>query len=502
MSGVWVYQMGQKNEDVQGGPPQNYFWLSSRTVRLHSARADKLCYFLPMRLALKHQIILAPAVVLCLMALLLCFLQYTYWDMSAKRQHAKDLKAAFIALAEADMAAQRMHGLVRFLAQAQVPDSRALGLIANLHQHLTASVDRLQETGMVKSSALKQLRQEVADLDPDQGIVLERFDTTLGELRPEISDQLNVLNQERDDLSELHGEDFDALVAETTFVTILVLGIAILLGVLLSLTFARNILRRIHVLSASAARITNGDFSPPQAPDEIRDELDDLTVSINRMTDQLIRVVAAEKLLEGAEEERRRIAMDIHDQTLADLSAVGRGLEQLREIPACHEAAAAIEADLRRATANLRAVMDNLHPQTLDILGLPAAIESLLEKACKSPTAPVYHFLADDGAADVKLPRLTTVTIYRIVVEAVNNVLRHARASQMEVSMTLRGRTLVIAVEDNGIGFSDEPAMPNMTGGRGLYNIRERARAIGAQVSWRHSRFSSGARFEMVLPLR
>jgi len=455
-----------------------------------------------MRLALKHQIILAPAVVLCLMTLLLCFLQYTYWDISAKRQHAKDLKTAFIALAEADMASQRMDGLVRFLAQAQVPDPRALELIANLHQHLSMSVDRLQETGQVKVEDLGKLRQNVSDMNPEQGIVLERFYAALSLLRPQIAEQLNMLNQQRDDMSVLHGEDFDALLAETTFVTIIVLGIAILAGVLLSLAFARSILRRIHVLSASAARITHGDFSPPQAPDVVRDELDGLTVSINRMTDQLIRVVAAEKLLEGAEEERRRIAMDIHDQTLADLSDVGRGLEQLREIPSCGEVAAEIETDLQRATANLRAVMDNLHPQTLDILGLPAAVESLLEKACNTPGSPSYHFMADDGAADLKLARLTQVTVYRIIVEAVNNVLRHARASQVEVSLALRNQSLVVAVEDNGSGFNHSPMMPTTSGGRGLHNIRERARAIGAQVSWRHSRFSSGTRFELLLPLK
>ncbi len=455
-----------------------------------------------MRLALKHQILLAPAVVLCLMTLLLCFLQYTYWDMSAKRQHAKDLKAAFISLAEADMAAQRMDGLVRFLAQAQMPDPRALELIANLHQHLSMSVDRLQDSGQVSAEDLGKLRQNVLAMNPDQGIVLDRFYAALSLLRPQIAAQLNTLNQQRDDMSALHGEDFDALVAETTFVTIIVLGIAILAGIFLSLAFARNILRRIHVLSASAARITNGDFSPPQAPEEIRDELDGLTVSINRMTDQLIRVVAAEKLLEGAEEERRRIAMDIHDQTLADLSAVGRGLEQLRQTPSSAEAAAAIETDLQRATANLRAVMDNLHPQTLDILGLSAAVESLLEKACHAPGSPVYHFMADDGAADLKLQRLTQVTVYRIIAEAVNNVLRHAHASQMEVSLALRNHSLVVAVEDNGCGFNPSPMMPTTSGGRGLHNIRERARAIGAQVSWRHSRFSGGTRFELVLPLK
>lgn len=454
-----------------------------------------------MRLALKHQIIMAPAAVLCLMTLLLCFLQFTYWDMSVKRQESKNLKTAFIALAEADMAAQRMHGVVRLLAKAPEPDVQILEQMANLHQHLAMAIDQLQETELASVSSMTLLRKSVADLDPEQGIQLERFDATLNLLHPHITEELGELNQQRENLSDVHREDIDTLIAETTFVTIVVLGFAILVGILLSLALARHILRRIQVLSDGAARITAGDFTPPPAPEKVRDELDGLAVSINRMTDQLIRVVAAEKLLEGAEEERRRIAMDIHDQTLADLSAVRRGLEQLPQERPCGEVVVLIEADLKRAMTNLRVVMDDLHPQTLDILGLPAAIESLLEKSCEATGSPEYHLLASADVAMLNLPRLNQVTIYRIVVEAINNVLRHAHASKLEVGMTLRGETLVVAVEDNGKGFDHVPRLPTASGGRGLHNIQERARAIGAQVCWRDSRFSSGTRFELSLPL-
>ena len=444
---------------------------------------------------------MAPAAVLCLMTLLLCFLQFTYWDMSVKRQQAKNLKTAFIALAEADMAAQRMQSAVLFLSQAVEPNPQVLEQLANLYEHFDVAINRLQETGLSGVASMSLLRQNVADLNPELGMDLERFDATLNLLRPHIKEQLGALNQRRLNLSNVHSQDIDALVAETTFVTIVVLGFAILVGILLSLAFARHILRRIKVLSDSAARITDGDFTPPPAPEKVRDELDGLAVSINRMTNQLIRVVAAEKLLEGAEEERRRIAMDLHDQTLADLSAVRRGLENLRQKASCGDEAAALEADLQRAMTNLRVVMDNLHPQTLDILGLPAAIESLLEKTCESPASPAYHFLANDDAADLKLPRLTQVTVYRIVNEAINNVLRHAHASQLEVGLTLRGGALVVAVEDNGRGFEHASQLPTTSGGRGLHNVQERARALGAQVSWRNSRFSSGTRFELLLPL-
>jgi signal transduction histidine kinase len=454
-----------------------------------------------MRLALKHQIIMAPAVVLCLMTVLLSFLQFTYWDMSVKRQQAKNLKTAFISLAEADMAVQRMSDVVGFLSQAQVPEPSALEQLSVLHQHLVVAVDRLHETELLDVSPMSLMRQSVIDLNPERGMQLQQFDESLKLLQPLVKDQLNTLNQQRQDVKSLHSEDIDALVAKTTFVAIIVLGLAILVGILLSLTFARHILNRIKILSNSASRITAGEFVPPPAPDKVRDELDGLAVSINQMTDQLIRVVAAEKLLEGAEEERRRIAMDIHDQTLADLSAVRRKIEQLRQDTPCGEEAATIEEDLQRAMTNLRVVMDNLHPQTLDILGLPAAVESLLEKVCDPPDAPDYHFLADDDINSLDLSRLTQVTVYRIIVEAINNALRHAHASQLEVGMNVRSGNLVVAVEDNGCGFDHTPQIPTTSGGRGLHNMRERARAIGAQTAWRNSRFSSGTRFELVLPL-
>jgi signal transduction histidine kinase len=286
------------------------------------------------------------------------------------------------------------------------------------------------------------------------------------------------------------------LVERTTYVSIVGLGSAILIGVLLSMAFARRILRRIKILSESAERVTRGDFSPPPAPDKIQDELDGLAVSINHMTDQLIGVVASEKLIEGAEEERRRIAMDLHDQTLADLASVQRGLEQLKS-----EDAAKIEEDLQRAIANLRVVMDDLHPQTLDILGLGAAIESHLQKACSPNGSPEYFWRTDDEIASLSLPRTVQVSLYRIAVEAIQNVMRHARASRFEVSLNRRGNELLLSVEDNGSGFDFAAAIARNQGGRGLHNITERARTIGARVAWQASRFSSGTRFELVLPL-
>ncbi|HKK01272.1 MAG TPA: ATP-binding protein, partial [Desulfuromonadales bacterium] len=98
------------------------------------------------------------------------------------------------------------------------------------------------------------------------------------------------------------------------------------------------------------------------------------------------------------------------------------------------------------------------------------------------------------------LPRLARLNLYRIAVEAIHNVIKHARASRYEVTLDSRDRSVVLSVEDNGIGFT-EPAEAEQHGGRGLNNVRERAKAIGARVSWKPSRFTSGTRFELILPL-
>ena len=96
--------------------------------------------------------------------------------------------------------------------------------------------------------------------------------------------------------------------------------------------------------------------------------------------------------------------MDIHDQTLADLASVKRGIEKLNERQECSDEATKLEEEMTRAISNLREVMDNLHPQTLDILGLGPALESHLQ------VCPQCAHLADEARsllarfADARLP--------------------------------------------------------------------------------------------------
>lgn len=452
-----------------------------------------------MRLKLKHQILLAPAAVLLLMTLLLCFLQYTYWDLSVKRQEARKLKNVFISLAEADLAAQRMAGLARHVSREPIVDITELDAMQALYPHLAKPIARIEEDLPLSDKTHALLHQAVADLNPDQGFDTDKFLAALSQLRPQLIEISRAIQRRGEKLSRVHYRNIDDLVARTALVSLVVLGATILLGTLLALFFARRLLRRIQFLTDSAGRIARGDLVPPPEPLKVQDELDDLGRSINRMTERLIRVVGAEKLLEGAEEERRRIAMDLHDQTLSDLSSVLRGIQGLKAEQKDATEVFQLEEDLQRTMANLREIMDNLHPQTLEILGLGAALESHLERHLSGDDLPEYNLYISPDAEVVDIPRLARLTLYRIAVEAVHNVVKHARATRYEVGLARRGKDLVLSVEDNGRGL--DPEKDAATGGRGLNNIRERAKAIGARVRWEASRFSSGTRFELILPL-
>ncbi|ABA90320.1 sensor histidine kinase, HAMP domain-containing [Syntrophotalea carbinolica DSM 2380] len=460
-----------------------------------------------MRLTLKHQILIAPAAVLLLMTLLLSFLQYTYIDLSRKRDHAEGVGAILMGITEANIAARVMDDSVRqyqvLVKNGQAGYENLEALLSDLDQayaHLLSGLERLQQYMPLPETQAQELARAVEALYPDKDAFnIWVYTAGLEQLRPKLVKLNEQTKRMRKDSPPPNSKDLDKLTDRAALVSVIVLGAAIPIGVLLSLFFARGILRRVQTLSDSAGRIVRGDLAPPPAPNPVRDELDDLALSINHMTDQLIRVVGTEKLLEGAEEERRRIAMDIHDQTLCDLSGILRGLQSLPAEAEFRDEVCILEEDLLRAIANLRQLMDNLHPQTLDILGLGAALESHLERHLGKGDMPEYHLYIAPEVDASGLSRLQKLTIYRIAVEAIHNVIKHARASRYEVNLDLCGDQVVLSIEDNGIGFNLEQVA--MRAGRGLNNIRERARTIGAQVRWSDSRFSSGTRFELTLPI-
>jgi signal transduction histidine kinase len=194
---------------------------------------------------------------------------------------------------------------------------------------------------------------------------------------------------------------------------------------------------------------------------------------------ELLRVGAA-RLTEGMECERRRIAMDLHDQTLADLSRI------VRQISALHHqgvARAAQLADLEREIVNclteLRHIVDDMRPSVLELFGLRDAIEAHLNRSVSRATPPIAVHIKDqsEGAADM-LPERIRTALYRIAQEAINNAVRHAAPRRIDVSLLATGPTLTISITDDGVGYQATEAEE----GGGIGHMHTRAALIGADL--------------------
>ena len=183
-------------------------------------------------------------------------------------------------------------------------------------------------------------------------------------------------------------------------------------------------------------------------------------------------------LTEALEQERQRIGMDLHDQTLADLSRLMRDLSR----PGSVEAEAVL-ARLDDCVSDLRRIIDTAVPTILEMFGFTHAVREHLERAAGEGVRFDVH--DDSHGAPDQLDPVVRIALFRIVQEAINNAGRHARASRIEVRIAGRAR-LRVTVADDGCGLSDEIRRSRRKGG--LSHMRTRAQLIGARLSVRSGR--------------
>ena len=194
-------------------------------------------------------------------------------------------------------------------------------------------------------------------------------------------------------------------------------------------------------------------------------------------------------LANEAERERRRIARDLHDQTLADLRHLMLLSDQVSEPGVAGNGKqldpAALRTEIESISQEVRRICEDLSPSVLQNVGFAAALEFALSHTVHDASADKrfeYEFICDESLDEkVQLPPNVQMQIYRIVQEAVNNIWRHAGATR--VSMEVRSSTagdFVLTIEDNGRAFDPD----QKSGGRGLANMLARASLIDAKVNW------------------
>ncbi|MER3454927.1 MAG: hypothetical protein C4318_07220 [Acidimicrobiia bacterium] len=308
-------------------------------------------------------------------------------------------------------------------------------------------------------------------------------------------------------------------------------GVAILLGVAAVATLiflvvvSRGFTRRLEKLAEAAKRLGEGDLSY-RVDVEGRDEIAALGEAFNRMAEavQSNRVALAEavsdlarasaelekqvdenrRLLEqtvgAVDEERRRLATELHDSTIQSLHSAAMQAEYLEmlirrgRVEDAAQSLSELTKRLRDATDELRRILFDLRPPTLDRGGLLSSLENRLREAAEIGQVRCTLEVAEG----LEIPQDKEAVIYRFCQEAIANAVKHSSASTISVRMWKSSDTLRVEVKDDGKGFRAEDQAP--PGHFGLAGMRERAKMAGGRVEIR-SAPGQGTRVELILPV-
>ncbi len=190
------------------------------------------------------------------------------------------------------------------------------------------------------------------------------------------------------------------------------------------------------------------------------------------------------RLINAHETERRRVAAELHDSIGQSLAMIKNsavfGANTAKNLSEAKEQLAEISGASAQAISEVREIAYNLRPYLVDRLGLTKAISELLEKVEDGTALEIEDELEDiDGLFEKE----AEISIYRIIQESFNNIMKHSGATKVRVSMTETERSVKIEIADNGKGFDvDSASETDKRGGFGLLGMSERVRMLGGTI--------------------
>ena len=280
---------------------------------------------------------------------------------------------------------------------------------------------------------------------------------------------------------------------------ILVLGFSVAYGLASFLT------RPISQLSEAARAIGQGDFKW-KAPPWARDEIGSLGATFNEMSDELkhkeeMRELLLAKVISAQEDERKRVARELHDETGQTLTSMLVSLKVAEDStdPATRKRITELRALTSQALERVHEMATELRPSILDDIGLVAAVKRYTEEYSKNIGIPVDSHIS--GFGDQRLSPEIEITVYRIIQEALTNIVKHAEAFRVSVIMSLAYSTLTAIIEDDGKGFDIKGPMKSGNGkSLGLFGMNERAYLVGGNLTI-ESNPGSGTSVFLEIPL-
>ena len=199
--------------------------------------------------------------------------------------------------------------------------------------------------------------------------------------------------------------------------------------------------------------------------------------------EKIVQRLLLDRTLHVQEDERRRIARELHDeagQLLTSLLVGLRSLSDARQLSAAKKQAKAMREIASKAIAELSRLARGLHSSVLDDLGLEAAIRRYLDDF--SATHKIPSKLDFESDAPLSLSNHAQLNIYRIVQEALTNVARHSQATRVQIIFKKDQADLLITIRDNGRGFSQSECQASRSRHLGIESMRERAVILGGEL--------------------
>jgi signal transduction histidine kinase len=296
---------------------------------------------------------------------------------------------------------------------------------------------------------------------------------------------------------------------ERTRNDILLLSTLLILFILgITYIIARTISQPIIRLKNASIKVGEGDFTTKI---EVigSDEIGALTKSFNSMTSKLKTTRDVESalkeerekrlsaLIDGQEMERQRVSRELHDGLGQYLIAIKLKLENIitQQYRGEKEPLLEVQEMFNKTIDEIRKISDNLMPSILKEFGIETALRNLCKMVSYTSGINIqFESLSLKKRPDVR----TSIYLYRISQEALNNVVKHANASEVTLQLLELGRQIQLIIEDNGKGFNFDHNFKSM--GNGIFNMRERTDILGGSFVL-HSLPGKGTKIEIKITL-
>lgn len=335
-------------------------------------------------------------------------------------------------------------------------------VLAELQTAMNRRVDRLEETIVLHRGSSLTPAVQAARIDEGRGI-MESLQTQVEDLRRE---ENRLLQQRETAVSD----------ATVRFVWCSALGYLLIILVVGSLY--RGVQRYSRQVVEAEQKLSKWNAELEQRIDERTRSLKEAETALRRSEHELRELAGS--LLSAQEDERRRIARDLHDDVTQRLALLSIEMGKLAAETGLADTAGRLrsfQSQVLRISSEVRRVSHGLHPSVIEDFGLSTALEEFCDEFAKAQGIRVQF---EGPVDDAGLSAEAAACLYRIAQESMQNAAKHGRASEVRVGLANTGQSLVLVVKDNGAGFSAE--RDRGATGLGVISMKERIRLVNGAL--------------------